>query len=290
MYSRLLAFSSACALARPSGARTCPACAETGTFRMRNVRSTLAVTCLVIVSAAMAAAAKPGWLTDYTQAQGEAKAKKKLLLMDFTGSDWCGWCMRLDREVFSQPEFQQYAEKHLVLLEVDFPMRKQQPPALRRQNEELMQRYRVQGFPTIVLLDERGRQLQQLGYIPGGPAAFIAALPSASEQPGLQVAKANPTAPVNDVPQDPVTASGTTGGRHSKVDESKLDALAAKHGEKLDWRRSVVDLMKVAGMDSSLRARSALADELDYTGPRGSAAMNARIRERVMQKIAGGAD
>ena len=120
--------------------------------------------------------AHPGWLTDYKQAQEEAKTSKKLVLMNFTGSDWCGWCIRLDREVFTKPEFQEYAKNKLVLLEVDFPRMKKLSPDEKTQNEQLARKYRVQGFPTIVVLDGEGRMVGELGYTPGGPSAFIAEL------------------------------------------------------------------------------------------------------------------
>jgi protein disulfide-isomerase len=120
--------------------------------------------------------AKPGWLTDPKQAQEQAKADKKLILVDFTGSDWCGWCIKLDREVFSKPEFQEYAKANLVLLEVDFPRGRQLPAAEQERNSELAQKYGIQGFPTIVVLDGEGKQVGELGYTPGGPAAFIAEL------------------------------------------------------------------------------------------------------------------
>lgn len=122
------------------------------------------------------ASASPGWLTDYKQAQAEAKANKKLVLINFTGSDWCGWCIKLDREVFTKPEFQEYAKKNLVLLELDFPRGKQLSAAEKNQNQELAQKYQVQGFPTIVVLNAEGRQVGELGYVPGGPSAFIAEL------------------------------------------------------------------------------------------------------------------
>jgi thioredoxin-related protein len=122
------------------------------------------------------ASAKPGWLTDLKEAQEQAKSGKKLLLVDFTGSDWCGWCIKLDREVFSKPEFKAYAEKNLVLLEVDFPKGKEQTPTERKQNQELAMKYDIEGFPTIVVLDDEGKQVGMLGYTPGGPAAFIAEL------------------------------------------------------------------------------------------------------------------
>jgi len=120
--------------------------------------------------------AKPGWLTNYKQAQDEAKANKKLLLLDFTGSDWCGWCIKLDKEVFSKPEFKEYASKNLVLLEVDFPRGKELTGTQKAHNYELAGRYDIQGYPTIIVLDSDGKKLGELGYTPGGVAAFIAEL------------------------------------------------------------------------------------------------------------------
>ncbi|MGI8819686.1 MAG: thioredoxin family protein [Chthoniobacterales bacterium] len=143
---------------------------------MKSFRSLLFLAVSSFLFAAAPASAKPGWLTDYKQALEEAKAGNKRLLIDFTGSDWCGWCIRLDREVFSKPEFAAYAEKHLVLLEADFPRAKQIPAAVKAQNSELAQRFEVEGFPTIVVLDGTGKQIGALGYMPGGPEAFIAEL------------------------------------------------------------------------------------------------------------------
>jgi protein disulfide-isomerase len=122
------------------------------------------------------AAAKSGWLTSYDQAQKEAQSKNRLLLMDFTGSDWCGWCIMLDKEVFSRPEFKEYASKNLVLLELDFPRKKQMPPETTAQNERLLMKYGIQGFPTVVVFDSSGKPLGALGYQAGGPQAFIAVL------------------------------------------------------------------------------------------------------------------
>ena len=96
--------------------------------------------------------------------------------MDFTGSDWCGWCVRLEKEVFSQPEFKDYASKNLVLLELDFPRRKELSAEMMEQNQRLAMKYQIQGFPTIVVLDSSGKEIAQLGYVRGGPAAFIAEL------------------------------------------------------------------------------------------------------------------
>lgn len=121
-------------------------------------------------------AAKPGWLTSYEKAQREAEAGNKLLLMDFTGSDWCGWCIALDKEIFSKQEFKEYASKNLVLLEIDFPRAKQMPAETVAQNRHLAMQYQIQAFPTVVVLDGKGRVLANLGYMRGGPGAFIAEL------------------------------------------------------------------------------------------------------------------
>jgi protein disulfide-isomerase len=124
--------------------------------------------------------AEEAWQTDYKKAQEEAKASKKLLLLNFTGSDWCGWCIKLDKDVFSKPEFKDYANKNLVLLTIDFPRAKQLPLDVRKQNEGLASQYQVQGFPTIVVLNGEGRKVWEYpGYFPDGAAAFIAELEKA---------------------------------------------------------------------------------------------------------------
>jgi len=123
------------------------------------------------------ARAESGWLNDYKKAQQEAKANNKFLLLNFTGSDWCGWCIKFDREVLSRPQFKDYARDNLVLVELDFPRRKAQSAELQKQNRELAQQYEVFGFPTIVVLNSGGQKLWKFdGYFPGGPEAFIAEL------------------------------------------------------------------------------------------------------------------
>jgi protein disulfide-isomerase len=122
------------------------------------------------------ASAESNWVTDYKKAQEDAKASKKLMLLEFTGSDWCGWCMKLDKEVFSTPEFQNFASKNLVLVKLDFPRSKPQTEALKKQNEQLAQKYGIQGFPTIIVLNGQGEKVGELGYIEGGPSPFLAKL------------------------------------------------------------------------------------------------------------------
>jgi protein disulfide-isomerase len=124
--------------------------------------------------------ADSSWETDLKKAQEQAKASNKLVFLDFTGSDWCGWCIRLDRDIFSKQEFKDYATKNLVLVEVDFPQAKQQTDDLRKQNRQLAAEYGIEGFPTIVVLNGAGRKLwRHDGYFEGGAQAFIAELEKA---------------------------------------------------------------------------------------------------------------
>lgn len=115
------------------------------------------------------------WLTDYKAALAKAKKEKKVVMADFTGSDWCGWCIKLKDEVFSKPEFQAWAKDHVVLLELDFPKQKSQSDDLKKQNQALQKEFGIQGFPTIVFIDAKGKKVGETGYVPGGPAAWIAA-------------------------------------------------------------------------------------------------------------------
>jgi thioredoxin-related protein len=120
------------------------------------------------------ARAESDWLNDYKKAQEEAKASNKILLLNFTGSDWCGWCIKFDKEVLSQPQFKEYAHNNLVLVELDFPRAKAQSAELRKQNRQLAQQYEVVGFPTIIAVNSDGQKLWEYnGYFSGGPDAFI---------------------------------------------------------------------------------------------------------------------
>lgn len=120
------------------------------------------------------------WTTDYKKAQEEAKASHKLLLLDFTGSDWCGFCIQLDKAILQQPRFKDYASKNLVLMEVDFPRRKAQSAETQKQNMELARRYQIEGFPTLVVLNGEGKTVWRYdGLYQGGIAAFLAELDKA---------------------------------------------------------------------------------------------------------------
>ena len=142
---------------------------------MKILCSTLLFLALLLLDL-VSAQAEADWSTNFAKAQADAKSAHKLLLINFSGSDWCGWCKRLESEVFSKPEFEQYAKDNLVLVMADFPRRKTLSNEVRKQNYELAERFQVGGFPTIVVLNGEGKQIGQLGYMPGGPGAFIGEL------------------------------------------------------------------------------------------------------------------
>lgn len=119
---------------------------------------------------------RPTWTTDYQAALARAKAEGRHVFLFFTGSDWCGWCMRLQKEILTTPEFARYAHEKLVLVELDFPSRKKLPAAVKQQNQELARRFGIRGYPTVVILNGSGKQVGQLGYQPGGPGPFVAQL------------------------------------------------------------------------------------------------------------------
>lgn len=124
----------------------------------------------------LTAGEKVEWQTDAAKAQATAKAENKLVLMDFTGSDWCVWCKKLNKEIFSTTEFTAYAAKNLVLVEVDFPKSKAQSAAQKEANQNLAKKYKVQGYPTVIVLNGEGKMVGELGYMEGGPKAFLAEL------------------------------------------------------------------------------------------------------------------
>ena len=146
-------------------------CIEDGDVKSPRLFLVAAAASLVFAAFAQA---ESDWQHDYGKAQEEAKTNHKLLLLNFTGSDWCGWCIKFDKDVLSQPQFKNYAHDNLVLVELDFPRRKSLPVEETKQNRQLAQQYEVLGFPTIVVLNSSGQKVWQFdGYFSGGPEAFI---------------------------------------------------------------------------------------------------------------------
>lgn len=135
-------------------------------------------TCVALTLIGAMAAESLNWLTDLPKAQEQAKTEKKLVMLDFTGSDWCGWCKRLDREILTTREFKDYAAGKLILVKLDFPRTVPVPDQLKEQNNRLAAQHNIRGFPTVVVLDSSGKPLGRLGYMEGGPAGFIGKLQS----------------------------------------------------------------------------------------------------------------
>lgn len=113
------------------------------------------------------------WLTDFNKAETQAKLSHKCILLNFTGSDWCGWCLKLDREVLNTDEFKKYADTNLICVKLDFPRNIIQSDELKAQNQELARRYGIEGYPTILILNPSGELLATEGYQEGGVAKYL---------------------------------------------------------------------------------------------------------------------
>lgn len=123
-----------------------------------------------------------GWVQNFDAAKATAAKEKKDLLIDFTGSDWCGWCIKLNEEVFSKDAFRNVVPNDFVLLEIDFPQDESKiTPDIKKQNEELQKTYAVEGFPTIILADAAGRPYARTGYEEGGPEKYVTHLATLRE-------------------------------------------------------------------------------------------------------------
>lgn len=140
------------------------------------------VTCLLACWAAAQLNAAE-WLTDLPKALEKAKTEKKLVLLEFTGSDWCPPCKLLHETVLTSKEFGAYADKNLILVEADFPQKKAQSDELKKANQALSDKFKIEGYPTVILLDAGGKVLNKdEGYGGAKPAEFIAGLEKAKKK------------------------------------------------------------------------------------------------------------
>jgi protein disulfide-isomerase len=121
------------------------------------------------------------WETNVNKAMEISNKTKKPLMLFFTGSDWCGWCIRLQKEVLKTPEFAAWAKENVVLVELDYPRRTPQTPEIQAQNSGLQQAFGIQGFPTVCFANGTNKEgkinfegLGQTGYVAGGPTAWLA--------------------------------------------------------------------------------------------------------------------
>jgi protein disulfide-isomerase len=135
---------------------------------------------LLFVSSLTINAQELTWHTDVNKASELAIKNKKPLMLFFTGSDWCGWCIKLQKEVFKTPEFVKWATENVILVELDFPRRKQLAPELLQQNKNLEQMFAVRGYPTVwfvtpALVDGKMtfNRLGSIGYVANGPQGWL---------------------------------------------------------------------------------------------------------------------
>jgi thioredoxin-related protein len=142
----------------------------------------IAITLFLVLGSLTIQSQELTWQTDMNKALEISKKSKKPLFLFFTGSDWCGWCIRLQKEVFKTPEFAKWAKDNVILVELDFPRSTPQQPEIKKQNAELQQIFAVQGYPTVWFV--RGskkdgkinlEKLGSTGYVAGGPTAWLAA-------------------------------------------------------------------------------------------------------------------
>lgn len=129
-----------------------------------------------------------GWIDDYDLALKRAAEENKYIVADFSGSDWCGWCKKLDREVFDTEVFRKGASDKYVLLMIDSPSdKKLLSEKAAKQNPGLVDKYGIRGFPTVLILDAKGEKVAKLGYQKGGPENYLKLLESSvKEGPDIQ--------------------------------------------------------------------------------------------------------
>jgi len=123
-----------------------------------------------------------GWMHDFEAAKKKAAAENKDLFIDFTGSDWCGWCIKLNEEVFQHEPFKKGVADSFILVELDYPRDKSKlSKKTIAQNEKLREEYQIQGYPTILLTDAEGRPYAKTGYQKGGPESYVKHLEELTE-------------------------------------------------------------------------------------------------------------
>ncbi|MBR2439072.1 MAG: thioredoxin family protein [Lentisphaeria bacterium] len=116
------------------------------------------------------------WNHDFSKALDISRKTGKPVFAFFTGSDWCGWCMKLDREILSKRDMVRYLNDNFVLFKADFPRKNQPPKHIMAANSKLQLKYGVRGYPTIIITDGKGTAIGRTGYMKGGPAAMKAVL------------------------------------------------------------------------------------------------------------------
>lgn len=162
------------------------------------------------------------WHEHYESALRQAATEDKPVFAVFTGSDWCSWCMKYEKEILSQDPFKAFAREHLVLLMLDYPSKSvRQPDWLVEQNRRLKERYGIRGYPTAVLLSAQGEVIATSGYLPGGATSYVAHLRGLLRMPpqGMPLVDA-----------DSVSARKMSGSSHADAEVRPLRIIRALMG------------------------------------------------------------
>lgn len=122
------------------------------------------------------------WYTDYDEGLAQAKKENRNMMILFTGSDWCGWCKKLQAEILTKEEFTKYAQENLVLIEQDFPKANKPSKEVQAKRQALAKKYSIRGYPTIVLLTPEEKDFGRMGYMRDGPSGFIAKYKTLAEK------------------------------------------------------------------------------------------------------------
>ena len=145
------------------------------------MKKILLIAFLTLTSMSIQAQKELTWHTDMSKATDISIKENKPMFLFFTGSDWCGWCIRLQKEVFKTPEFIKWAKENVVLVELDFPRKNEQTDAVKMQNAQLQQQLQVRGSPTVWFVSAAKTAeakvnltaLGSTGYVAGGPKVWI---------------------------------------------------------------------------------------------------------------------
>jgi len=207
---------------------------------------------------AVALPAAEGWLTDLAEARKVAVREKKAILIDFTGSDWCGFCIKLRDEVFTTEEFKDFA-KNYVLVELDYPNKKPQPPEVKARNREIQAKFGVSGFPTVLLMDAQSGDAygRVSGYSPGsGPKAYLAKLSAYANTPeGREKASAEAKAAA----EDRKKRAEYTGKINAAIKQKDFDEVCRLYDELHSGRPGIASINKALasqGIDPTNKERA----------------------------------
>lgn len=207
---------------------------------------TTGVLFILAISFAWATGESTPWMDDFDAALKEAKDSNRKLIVDFSGSDWCKWCIKLDEEVFAKPEFYEPASKNYVMVVLDFPRGEELKAKIKNpeRNDELVKKFKIRGYPTVLLLDGNGDAYAKTGYRDGGPEPYLkhlAALEEASSNINsviTNVASKTGDAKLKELIglfdfMDSFTEKGLDFSENLAIGAPKLDALM-KEGLSLD--------------------------------------------------------